>query len=238
MSMFAVLTEDGNYELTSAGLGLIVVIMLLVYLVGMFILFKGKRIGIRQLTFSAMAIALATVTSNIRLFRMPMGGSVTLLSMLFIVLIGNWYGLAMGLCCGVAYGFLQIIMGGYIISIPQAATDYILAFAALGLSGIFHRNKKSGLIIGYIFAVICRCFFSVLSGVIFFAEYAYSDELPEILRGKPMLYSLAYNGGFMGAEAVITVIVIMIPAVSAALGSVKKMALEGVDRKKETKKDK
>ena len=61
------------------------------------ILFAGrnsekKKMGTRQLVFCAMAIALAYVTSYLKLFSLPWGGSVTLCSMLFIVLIGNWYG--------------------------------------------------------------------------------------------------------------------------------------------------
>ena len=39
-----------------------------------------------------MGIALAMVTSYIKVWEMPMGGSVTLLSMLFICLIGYWFG--------------------------------------------------------------------------------------------------------------------------------------------------
>ena len=41
-----------------------------------------------------MAMALATVTSMIKLFDAPMGGSVTLCSMLFITLIAYWYNLS------------------------------------------------------------------------------------------------------------------------------------------------
>lgn len=74
-----------------------------------------------------------------------MGGSVTLFSMLFICCIGYWYGLRTGIMTGVAYGLLQLISDPYIISLPQMITDYILAFGALGLSGIF-CNKKNGLV--------------------------------------------------------------------------------------------
>ena len=49
---------------------------------------KSLTFSTKQLVFSAVAIALATVLSEIKLFQAPMGGSVTLLSMLFVVLIG------------------------------------------------------------------------------------------------------------------------------------------------------
>ena len=64
-----------------------------------------------------------------------MGGSVTLCSMLFITLIGYWYGLRVGILTGVAYGILQLVIDPYILSLPQMIVDYPLAFGALGMSG-------------------------------------------------------------------------------------------------------
>ena len=61
----------------------------------------------KQLVYSAVAIALAVVCSMIKLFDMPMGGSVTLLSMLFIVLIAYWYGPYVGILTAVAYGLVR-----------------------------------------------------------------------------------------------------------------------------------
>ena len=83
--------------------------------------------------------------------------------------------------------------------------DYILAFTALGLSGFFTK-KKSGLYIGYIVAIVGRFICSFLSGFIFFAEYA-----PEGMN--PALYSFVYNGITIGAEGIITLIILAIPVV-------------------------
>ena len=165
-----------------------------------------------------MAVALALVTSMIKLFKLPMGGSVTLLSMLFIVLIGYWYGLGAGLTAAIAYGILQLIIDPYILSFPQMMVDYLLAFGALGLSGLF-CNKKNGLVKGYIVGVLGRYFFAFLSGWIFFGMYA-PEEFP-----NAVVYSLAYNGSYIGAEALITLIVISLPPVAKALNAVKKQAL-------------
>lgn len=51
----------------------------------------------KQITFCAVALALAFVTSYLKIFLLPFGGSVTLFSMLFIVLIGYWYGIKVGI---------------------------------------------------------------------------------------------------------------------------------------------
>jgi len=170
----------------------------------------------RCLAFSAVAIALAMVASMIKIIDMPTGGSVTLLSMLFIVLIGYWYGPAAGITAGVAYGLLQLLIDPYIISFPQLLLDYPISFGALGISGFF-SNRKHGLPIGYVAGILGRTFFAVISGIVFFGSYA-----PE--GTSAFVYSLSYNGLYIFTEAIITLIVIMIPPVAKALATVKKMA--------------
>ncbi len=164
------------------------------------------------------AIALAMVTSMIKLFEMPLGGSVTLLSMLFLALIGYWYGPYAGIMTAAAYGLLQFAMEPIFYTLPQMLTDYPLAFGALGLSGFF-RRQKHGLLKGYIAGVLGRYFFSFLSGIIFFAAYA-----PDTMAAP--VYSLLYNGSYLGAEAVITLAVIALPPVANGLEQIKRMAFE------------
>ena len=209
---------DGSYILSMSGYVVFIVLMIVILLAGCFIFNrKEKQNKTRQLTFSAMAIALATLMSFLKLFHLPMGGSVTLFSMLFITLIGYWYGLGAGLTAGIAYGFLQLLIDPYILSVPQIFTDYIFAFGALGLSGLFSK-KKHGLIIGYIVGVLGRYFFAFLSGMIFFGAYAadYNMSAP--------VYSIVYNGAYLGAEALITLILLAIPAVRKGIEKITEMA--------------
>jgi len=170
----------------------------------------------RKLAFSAMAVAVAVATSFIK-FGMPMGGSITLFSMLFICLIGYWFGLGWGLTAGVAYGVLQFIIEPYMLTIPQVLLDYVFAFGALGLSGLF-RGKKHGLYLGYITGVLGRFVFSTLSGVIFFASYA-----PEGMN--PWVYSILYQGIYLGGEALITLILLAVPAVNRSISRVHQTAV-------------
>ena len=67
-----------------------------------------------------------------------------------------------------------------------------------------------------------RFFFAVLSGVVFFAAYA-----PVTIGNKTidaLIYSVTYNGSYLAAEGIITIIVISIPPVKKALDYVKRMA--------------
>ena len=187
-------TEDGG--LTTAGYVLTAVAVFVLLIVISALANKNKKISAKQLAFAAVALALATVCSNIRLFRLPMGGAITLFSMLFVTLIGYWYGSA--------------------VSLPQVLLDYPLAFGALGLSGFF-SEKKNGLVIGYLVAITGRFLFSVLSGVVFFGMYA-----PEGM--SPLVYSVAYNGSIMYGEGILTIILLMIPAVKSAMATVKAQA--------------
>lgn len=220
MSIFAIPVTDEwgtSYQLTTAGYTVLVIAMIAALLIGCAIFGSKKKFSAKQLTFSAMAIALAMVTSLLKLIDMPMGGSVTLFSMLFIALIGNWYGLGVGLTTGLAYGILQLVIDPYIISLPQMLLDYIFAFGALGLSGVFSKSKN-GLVKGYIFAIFGRFVFSTLSGYIFFPTF-----MPEFFDSA-IIYSICYNGAYIGAEAILTLVLISLPPVSKALNHVKKLA--------------
>lgn len=208
-------TQDGG--LTTGGYILAaIVIFALLIIVSLVANKKNQAFNTRVLAFCAVALALATVASMIKIWRMPMGGSITLLSMLFITLIGYWYGPVAGLITGIAYGLLQLILGPYIISLPQLLVDYPFAFGALGISGFF-ANSKNGLVTGYVAGIIGRFIFAVLSGVIFFGMYA-----PENMG--PFVYSVVYNGSYIFAEGIVTVLILMIPAVRKALKQVKDLA--------------
>lgn len=178
---------------------------------------KGGKLTAKQLVFCAMSIALGTILSEIKIIDFPWGGSATLLSMLVICLPGYLFGLGAGLMTSVAYGVLQLLINPYVLFPMQLVLDYLLAFGALGLSGLF-AGAKRGLLKGYLIGILGRYVFTVLSGWIFFAEYAW--------EGWPVLpYSLVYNGIYIFAEGAITTAVLLVPAVSSGIAAVKKMAL-------------
>ena len=229
---------DGSVHLTITGIVIVVVIIALLLIIAAFVRQKNASrkaaLTTKQLVYSAVAIALAVVCSMIKLFEMPMGGSVTLLSMLFIVLIAYWYGPYVGIMTAVAYGLVQFVTEPIFYTIPQMLLDYPLAFffsptpqmlfdyplafGALGLAGFFNK-KKWGLQIGYVVGVFGRFIFSTISGIVFFASYA-----PEGMN--PILYSLGYQASYLVPEAVITLIIISIPPVAKALARVKQNAVE------------
>lgn len=208
--------DEVTYVPTTLGNVLLAAIIIALLIAAMLFAKRSrKKLSVKQLVFCAVSIALGTVLSNIKLFHFPTGGSITLLSMLIICLPGYWFGLGAGLMSGVAYGVLQMLIDPYILFPAQLVVDYLLAFGALGLSGLF-TNAKHGLIKGYITGVTGRYIFAVISGWIFFGSYAWEGwgALP---------YSLVYNGIYIFAEAVVTIIVLLLPPVKHAMARIKKM---------------
>lgn len=222
--------EDGYFALTKVGAGFTVLLIIILLLATALIRSNSeakeakkiaKRMSVKQLVFSAVAIALGFALSYVKIFSMPWGGSITLCSMLFPVLIGYWYGPSIGITACLAYGFLQFVQdgGGYILSPLQACLDYIVAFGALGLSGLFSKSKN-GLVKGYILAIVARAFFHTVGGYLYWMDYM-PDNFPKSLA---VIYPIAYNYSFIIAEAILTLIIISIPAVNNALKKVKQMA--------------
>ena len=84
--------DDGSVRLTAPGIAVVVVIIALLVVVAAVIRHRNAEkktiLTTKQLVYSAVAIALAVVCSMIKFANLPMGGSVTLFSMLFIALIG------------------------------------------------------------------------------------------------------------------------------------------------------
>lgn len=174
----------------------------------------------RQLSFSAAAIALATVISVvIKLPSLPNGGSITLFSMLVISLVGYWYGPKTGLLAAFTYSILQFITGPYVVHPLQVLLDYPLAFTSLGLSGFFCR-KKYGLLQGFLVGVLGRFLCHEISGLIFYTEYLgdFGGNLAAIWA------STLYNLSYLLPEAVLTVLLLFLPPVQRLMADLKKLA--------------
>lgn len=166
---------------------------------------------------AAICMALSFVLSYIRLFKLPQGGSVTPASLLPIIAFAYYYGSVPGLVVGIAYGFLQMIQDPWIVGAVQAALDYPLAFGCIAFAGVAgDLNRKKGLneLVSWIGGVamvgLGRFICHVLSGVVFFAEYAEGSGL------SPLVYSLSYNS-FVFVDLTICLVVVAFPQVRKAL---------------------
>ena len=130
----------------------------------------------RTLVECALMIALGTVLANIKIFEMPNGGSITLLSMLPFILVSYRHGTKWGLFTGFVNSLLQMLLGFYAPPAPgllplvgMILLDYVLAFTLLGLAGAIakpFKNRLVGVAVGT--AAVCgiRFLCSFLSGIV------------------------------------------------------------------------
>ena len=174
---------------------------------------EEKPVDVKALTISSLLIALSVILGNIKIFEMPQGGSITLMSILPIVLCGYLLGTKRGVLAGICVGLLNLIFGPYIIHPVQLFLDYPIAYGALGLSGLV-SNSKNGLTKGYLIGLAGRYICAFLSGWIFFGAYA-----PESFNA--VTWSLWYNFTYLAAEGILTIIIINIPSVKKAFQSLK-----------------
>ncbi|MCL1878322.1 MAG: energy-coupled thiamine transporter ThiT [Defluviitaleaceae bacterium] len=168
----------------------------------------------KMLAVAAVCIALAFLLNQVTIFRMPMGGSVTPMSMLFVVLAGYWLGPVYGIIAGISLGLLTTITGAFIIHPAQYALDYLLAYGALGIAGFF-RKMKFGLIVGYIAGVAGRWVMVFLSGLLFFYMYAPEGQ-------HAAIYSAVYNLNYIAPEMIVTLVIISLPTMKHAINIVTK----------------
>ena len=171
----------------------------------------------RKIVYGGMCISLAFILSYIRIFRMPQGGSITPGSMLPIILYSIIFGPAAGVVAGISYGFLQFFQDGGVIHWAQLFLDYPLAFGFLGLAGIIPRtfNIRPRIVAGTVIAVLGRGIMHVLSGAIFFAEFA-GDA-------NPWIYSMVYNGTFLGVEGILAISIAIMLSYTHVYQSIKQI---------------
>jgi len=149
-----------------------------------------------------VTIALASVLHMVKLWEMPQGGSITLGTMVPLFVLALRRGPRVGLVAGALYGIFEgwILSGGKNIYHPvQGILDYPLAFGLTGLAGFFRRWPAFGVVVGS----VARYVSHVISGVVFFAQYA--------PKGQPvLLYSLGYNAFYWGPETLIAIVLTLL----------------------------
>lgn len=162
-----------------------------------------------MLAEGGIMIALAALLSYIKVYEAPQGGSVTAGSMIPIMIFAMRWGVGPGLMVGGVYGILQFILGPYFYHPVQFLLDYPIAFGFLGLAGIAKSDNNDIstkdyllLVIGILISISGRFVAHLLSGVIFFAEYAGEQN--------PWLYSAGYQASYLVPEFIISVIILIL----------------------------
>lgn len=166
-----------------------------------------SKFSVKMLAEGGVMLALAVLLNMIRIYQAPNGGSVSAGSMIPILLFAIRWGISPGILLGAIYGLLDFMFNPFFFHPVQFLLDYILAYAALGIAGIGHSKKGKEvrlikIMTGIVLGITGRLISHVLSGVIFFAEYAGAQN--------PWVYSIIYNATYLVPELIISVVVIML----------------------------
>ena len=158
-----------------------------------------NRRDLLRLVEIGIAVALVAVLSNVRVYKLPQGGSITAGSLVPIFYIALRWGGRAGVLAGVLAGLVNYIFEPVFVHPVQALLDYPVAFGALGLAGFLPRSPVLGIILGG----AGRFFAHFLSGFVFFASYAPKGT-------SPVLYSAIYNGSYMVPEIVVSIVLTLL----------------------------
>jgi thiamine transporter len=175
----------------------------------------------RALVEISLTVALATVLSFVKLWRMPYGGDVSL-EMLPVLVLALWRGWRPGVIAGSLYGVVALMFGPVVVHWAQFALDYPLAYGVVGFAGAFARMSRGAdgrvrrhtgwITAGVMTGASIRFVAHFVSGLVFFGSYA-----PE---GQPVwLYSLLYNGSYMLPATVLCAVAaaIIVPALERSV---------------------
>ncbi len=183
-----------------------------------------KNKHLRTLTEGALLIAIATVLSLLKI-DMPMGGGLTICSMLPLVIFAFRHGTPAGILTAFTYSALQMVLGLDNVAYGQTsmqvfliiALDYIVPYTFIGLAGIFAGRKQvegedasvkstcKALVFGIVFSFTLRFLCHLYTGAMIW------DLLwPNEYGMTPWIYSVCYNGSYMILEIIITSVVAVI----------------------------
>ena len=159
----------------------------------------------RMLCEGAIMVVLAQILGWLKIWEMPWGGSICLV-MLPIFFFSCRWGLIPGLMSGFVLGVLQFVFdGGFALGWQSIIGDYLLAFTALGLAGLFCRKPRS-LFLGTIVGSAARFLVHYVVGATIWAEYM-PEEFFGMTMTTPWFYSLLYNGFYMAIDMVLCLVV-------------------------------
>lgn len=186
----------------------------------------------------ALGTAIAVICDLIPFLNPPFGGTITICSMLPLVLVSWMYGVKWGIQAGTVYAVLQMLTGYSTVSgiftpgedgmwlikaIVIVLIDYVLAYMAMSLGGIFRNKFKNttSLVLGALVALSVRYILHIISGAIFYGSYAEWFFTDTIIADTALaswvmstfsgwslalVYSIVYNGCYMIPEIIITMI--------------------------------
>ena len=172
--------------------------------------------SVRALTEGAIFIAAAEVLSFLPLYKLPWGGSIDF-AMLPIFLFCVRWGFGPGMLVASTHAILQTLFeGGIAIGWQSILGDFLLAYAVLGLAGLF----KGRFVPGTLVACGARFLVHYVVGATVWAEYM-PESFFNMTMTTPWFYSALYNGAYMVPDTVLILVVYVLLQRTSLAGYIK-----------------
>ncbi len=160
-----------------------------------------RHLRLRALTEGAILIAMAEILSFLPFYKLPWGGSIDLAMLPIIIACVRW-GFGPGMLVSIAHALLQTLFeGGIAIGWQSIIGDFLLAYAVLGVAGLFRGKFVPATVV----ACALRFLVHYVVGATIWAEY-----MPETFFGMtmttPWFYSALYNGAYMLPDMLLVLI--------------------------------
>ena len=164
-----------------------------------------NRTKTRMLAEAGICIALAVALSFLKIKPVAHGGSIDLVMIPLCIFAFRW-GAGWGCLAGLVFGTIKLFMGGSALNLVSFVFDYSVAYAAVGLAGLFGKSAKTRPFGAFVGGFV-RFIIHFISGFTVYAQW-----MPEEFLGMKMtnavIYSALYNGVYMIPNIILCVLVI------------------------------
>ncbi len=196
-----------NDDVNSSGLYISTALLVGALLILTFLCGKGDKKGFdaKTIAYAGICIAMSFALSYLRIVRMPQGGSITPASILPLMIFSYAFGVKKGVFVGFIYGLLQALQDPSILHPAQFLLDYPIAYACIGLAGIFSKTEalrkypQAQIALGGVVAGLSRFVMHFISGIFAFGVFA--GDTPVVA------YSLGYQAGYVLPDIAIAIAV-------------------------------
>ncbi len=217
-------SEEATDIVKWISVGAVVLLVAIVALIGVL---RKKQYTAKRLAFGGVCVATSFTLAVFKIPTIESGGSITFASFVPIMLYAYFYGVGDGLLVGLIHGLLNFIEDPYILTPATFVFDYLLAFASIGVMGLFgklrrERKQVAPLVWGCIAVYALRFISHFCSGVIFFLNDAVWVEFPAWATANAFIYSFLYQCIYLPADCLIAVLALITLAKTGALDALEK----------------
>ena len=174
------------------------------YLLTCFMLCRGLKPTMKELTFGAISVAITVVLSFI-VIPLPTGAAISIGTSIPLIVLSIVCGYKISILSGMVTGLLCLI----IVPIWQPVhwaqffVEHLVCFSVLGYATVFGKDKRWKLWCGILLALAVQITSHVLAGSLFYGANAWNGF-------SALYYSILYNMSYAIPEAILTLVLVSV----------------------------